>query len=122
MSANAKKDAGAIWASLREPEPQPVQQVEPEPQAEPEPSPPPPTPPTPRSSSKAAPRPVTRQEMVSVSCFLPKDVHKRLKLLAVSEDTEIQGILIDALNAYFRKREMPLIPKPPKAKRGPKPR
>ena len=67
-------------------------------------------------------RNTTREGRVMVATFLDKDAHKRLRQIALDEDTDVQSIVFDALNLFFRERSLPAMPKPPKAQRGPKPR
>lgn len=75
--------------------------------------------PPPRPSTT---RNTTREGRVMVATFLDRDAHKRLRQIALDEDTDVQSIVFDALNLFFRDRSLPTMPKPPKAQRGPKPR
>lgn len=75
--------------------------------------------PPPRSTSA---RNSTREGRVMVATFLDRDAHKRLRQIALDEDTDIQSIVYDALNIFFRERDLPQMPPRAKVQRGPKPR
>jgi hypothetical protein len=115
-----------MFASLKDPEPPPQEQDEvaeavvaeapaPAPRAAPRPrAVPQPEAPSVRNS--------TRVDKVMVATFLPKDAHKRLRQIALDEDTDVQMLVYDGLNLLFRAKNLPQIPKPPRVKRGPKAR
>ena len=78
--------------------------------------------PTPPPSRPSTSRNTTREGRVMVATFLDRDAHKRLRQIALDEDTDVQSIVYDALNLFFRERELPQMPLRPKVQRGPKPR
>lgn len=100
MVAKAKP---SLFASLTEAKSYPVEEINP--------------------VSEPSTRNTTREDKVMVATFIPRAAHKQLRMLALQEDTELQVILVDALNGYCKDRKLGLvIPRPPKVKRGPKPR
>jgi hypothetical protein len=76
-------------------------------------------------SSAAVSRPgpgrnTTREGRIMVATFLDKDAHKRLRQIALDEDTDVQTIVYDALNLFFRERKLPQMAPRERVQRGPK--
>ena len=43
-------------------------------------------------------------ETVQLHCLIPKDTHRRIRMLAVQEDTNITNLVIEALDALLDHR------------------
>lgn len=43
-------------------------------------------------------------ETVQLHCMIPKDTHRRIRMLAVQEDTNITNLVIEALDALLDRR------------------
>lgn len=76
----------------------------------------------PKSPRTASARNTTREGRVMVATFVDKGDHKRLRQIALDEDTDMQTLVRDALNLLLRDRNLPPLPQLPKVPRGPKPR
>ncbi len=57
----------------------------------------------------AAMVPPSRQGKKMISGHFDKDVHRQLKMLALEQETSIQALLSQALNALFERNDMPPI-------------
>lgn len=93
--------------------------------AKPPPAPPPAPVAVEAEAPMAAPQPgsgrnTTREGRIMVATFLDKDAHKRLRQIALDEDTDVQSIVFDALNLFFRERKLPPMAAREKVQRGPK--
>ena len=53
--------------------------------------------------------PPSRQGKKMISGHFDKDVHRQLKMLALEQETSIQNLLSQALNALFERNDMPPI-------------
>ena len=53
--------------------------------------------------------PPSRQGKKMISGHFDKDVHRQLKMLALEQETSIQALLSQALNALFERNNMPPI-------------
>ena len=53
--------------------------------------------------------PPSRQGKKMISGHFDKDVHRQLKMLALEQETSIQALLSQALNALFERNDMPPI-------------
>ena len=57
----------------------------------------------------AAMVPPSRQGKKMISGHFDKDVHRQLKMLALEQETSIQNLLSQALNALFERNDKPPI-------------
>ena len=61
------------------------------------------------STAKGKPLKERAKQMI---CYVNPRAHKQLKQLALSEDKQLNGLLVEAINLLFRSRQLPQIAEP----------